>query len=209
MGEGFRCRWVRGRLPLLAGGELAGAARRTVERHLLTCPGCRRRRESLGESLAALRSSSAAEGPAMPPLWPALARQVRESRRPASAAGAWVGFPGPLNRTPPGLRSAAAWGAVLALAVTAGWALRGWPRRSPAASAGVAAASARPPGPAVVHLDAAPDLGPEPAGDPVGEPGSFARAEPYAPPPERPRVNYDLDRGVPSPSDGREVKASY
>lgn len=94
------CRWARHRLPLLAGGELAGPDRRKAERHLIGCPECRGRLESLRGSVAALRSMVAV--PAMsadaPSLWPALARQIRESRRPTPSIWtifeprpAWIG----------------------------------------------------------------------------------------------------------------------
>src|SRR5207302_275831 len=77
--------WVRTRLPLLAGGELVGLERRRVERHLIGCPGCRQRHQALREALGILREA-ASHAPARldtPSLWPALARQIRESRRPS------------------------------------------------------------------------------------------------------------------------------
>lgn len=81
------CRWARQRLPLLAGGELAGFDRRRVERHLIGCSGCRGNLESLRGPLGVLRAVAA--GPALTleaaSLWPALARQIRESRRPRSS----------------------------------------------------------------------------------------------------------------------------
>src|SRR4051812_48799928 len=85
MGLGFhRCRWVRDRLPLLAGGELTGPDRRAVERHLITCPGCRDHERSLSGALAALRGAAAATpSPEAPSLWPALQRQIREERHAA------------------------------------------------------------------------------------------------------------------------------
>ena len=91
------CGWARRRLSLLAGGELAGADRRKVERHLLGCPGCRDRLESLKQSLFALGtlSSGAIPSPDAPSLWPALARQIREERRPTvpfwSRPAPWIG----------------------------------------------------------------------------------------------------------------------
>jgi hypothetical protein len=81
------CIWVRDRLPLVAGGEWLGPDRRPVERHLIGCPACRQRLDSLRDALAVLHVA-AAESPAdpeAPSLWPALARQIRESRRPQSS----------------------------------------------------------------------------------------------------------------------------
>ena len=86
------CKWVRDRLPLLAGDELVGAERRRVERHLIGCPRCRAHRVALGHALEVLHAAAAESptGAGVPSLWPALARQIRESRRPAPAPG----FPG-------------------------------------------------------------------------------------------------------------------
>ena len=79
-----RCRWVRDRLPLLAGDDLVGPDRRRVESHLVGCPECRRHRVALGHALRALETASASSParPDAPSLWPDLARQIRESRRP-------------------------------------------------------------------------------------------------------------------------------
>jgi hypothetical protein len=75
---------VRDRLPLFVGDELIGLERRRVERHLLICPDCRRERASLSGALSALHVVAteplvSAEAPARS-LWPALERQIRESR---------------------------------------------------------------------------------------------------------------------------------
>ncbi len=89
-----RCRWVRHRLPLLAGGELGVEERRRVERHLIGCPGCRDRRDASSNALDALRSL-AGESPVpadSPSVWPSLARQIRQSRH-ASARPAWWELP--------------------------------------------------------------------------------------------------------------------
>ncbi|MBX6314032.1 MAG: zf-HC2 domain-containing protein, partial [Isosphaeraceae bacterium] len=94
------CSWVRARLPLLAGGELLGLDRRLVERHLIGCPACRSRWESLRGSLDALHAAAAVDParPEAPSLWPELARQLRESRRAGASQGriahralVWVG----------------------------------------------------------------------------------------------------------------------
>src|SRR6478736_4011665 len=94
---GYRCRWVRDRLPLLAGGELMGADRRKVERHLIACAGCRQHERSLVGALGVLQAvaaqSPAAGADEAPSLWPALARQIRESRHePASRLDDLVRF---------------------------------------------------------------------------------------------------------------------
>ena len=60
--EGYRCRWVRDRLPLLSGGELIGADRRKVERHLIACAGCRRHERSLSDALGALQAAASRDG---------------------------------------------------------------------------------------------------------------------------------------------------
>lgn len=80
-----RCHWVRDRLPLLVGDELRGLDRRRVERHLIGCPQCREHQAALGQALDTLRTVAATTlaEPDAPSLWPALARQIRESRRPS------------------------------------------------------------------------------------------------------------------------------
>jgi len=80
-----RCKWVRERLPLLAGEELRGMDLRRVERHLIGCPKCRYHRVSLDQALSVLHAASA-HSPVphdAPSLWPDLARQIRQSRKPA------------------------------------------------------------------------------------------------------------------------------
>ncbi len=78
------CRWTQPRLALLAGGELTGDDRRRVERHVITCGSCRHELESLTQSVALLHLAGdlgQEESAGAPSLWPALERQVRESRR--------------------------------------------------------------------------------------------------------------------------------
>lgn len=86
-----RCKWVRDRLPLLEGGELVGSDRRKVERHLIGCPACRQYHGAIGKTLEVLHAASACDPieSDAPSLWPALARQIRESRRPAAAPTLW------------------------------------------------------------------------------------------------------------------------
>lgn len=88
-----QCKWVRDRLPLLAGDDLVGSERRRVERHLIGCPHCRGRKEALHSAFEVLQAAAEepAVNPGAPSLWPALARQIRESRRPAPALGlSWL-----------------------------------------------------------------------------------------------------------------------
>lgn len=85
-----KCRWVRSRLPLLAGGELFGPERRLVERHLLGCAACREQRAGLGASLAVLHETAEVDPLSRPPgLWPVLERQIREARRPLPEEVSW------------------------------------------------------------------------------------------------------------------------
>jgi anti-sigma factor RsiW len=91
------CRWARPRLALLAGGELTGIERRRAERHLITCGECRTRMESLQETIGALGLLRAEVATAdAPSLWPAVARQIQESRHPQStisfARPMWIGL---------------------------------------------------------------------------------------------------------------------
>ncbi|MEO6808312.1 MAG: zf-HC2 domain-containing protein [Isosphaeraceae bacterium] len=78
------CARVRSRLPLLVGGELVGPERRLAERHLLGCDRCRRKLADLRRSQGVLRAAAGHDPiePEAPSLWPVLARQIRESRRP-------------------------------------------------------------------------------------------------------------------------------
>jgi anti-sigma factor RsiW len=79
-------------LPLLAGDDLTGPDRRRVERHLIVCPNCRGRYSALERALGALHEAAAVDplgGSEVAPLWPELARQIRESRRPAPEGWGW------------------------------------------------------------------------------------------------------------------------
>jgi hypothetical protein len=90
-----RCHWVRDRLPLLVGDDLRGLDRRLVERHLIGCPQCRQQQAALGQALETLRTVAAITPtkPDAPSLWPALARQIRESRRPSPTPTFAFNFP--------------------------------------------------------------------------------------------------------------------
>jgi len=80
-------------VPLLASDDLRGLDRRRVERHLIGCPSCRAHQTALGQALETLRTVAATSptAPDAPSLWPALARQIRESRRPVPTRS--FGFP--------------------------------------------------------------------------------------------------------------------
>jgi hypothetical protein len=84
------CEWVRGRLPLCMGagddpddpsdegGDLGVEDRRSIERHLGTCPVCREHRSGLSRAQEALGVAAAAlpAVPDAPSLWPALERRI-------------------------------------------------------------------------------------------------------------------------------------
>jgi anti-sigma factor RsiW len=212
-----RCRWFVRRLPLLAGGELVGADRRKVERHLITCPDCRRRQAATAGALGVLHAAAAE--PAVvefPSLWPALQRQIREERhapRPARSA--------PLRGLGPWFDTLAAWFqfrprpravALLALTVVVtgavAWGVEFWAQRRVTAILQAARQ------PIVPSLDV--DLLRTPSAlDPA--PGSIVAWEagpspPVAAEPSRPaQLDYDLDTGTPMGPDARErgAKASY
>jgi hypothetical protein len=209
MGE-IRCRWVRARLPLLAGLELVGFERRQVERHLIGCSECRQRRALLSKALEVLHTAGAQSPtkPEAPSLWPALALQIRESRRPVSAPAlesfsfSFGGFRLGLGPALLGLSL------VLGSLVVLGLSVRGGPPRThPRASQVVK-----------VNRPAAPKA------------RATLVSSPKAPAPKRelppriievpvvesplPRsVDYDLEHGRPMPTDGprdpRDTKPTY
>lgn len=99
----LRCRWVRSRLALLAGDpegrDLPWDDRRHVERHLIGCPSCRTERDSLVSAVSMLHEAGVA-GPAKseaPSIWPALARQIRESRHVRPNPWSRLGLLSPLG----------------------------------------------------------------------------------------------------------------
>lgn len=204
-----RCRWFRDRLPLLAGGELTGRDRREVERHLITCSGCRDHERSLSASLAALRSLSATTTSAStsPSLWPALQRQIREGRHAART------LPMPLTLLPSSRpwdvfvgrrRAVAALAAVLGGLLLTSAAVAVWARRELAAAKAQELIAARAlESPFVVTPPALVALEPGPL-------ATVARSDPAPANPGRPasRFDYDLDRGTPM-GDGGDIKASY
>ncbi|WP_422928121.1 zf-HC2 domain-containing protein [Singulisphaera sp. PoT] len=86
-----QCKWVGERLPLLVDDELPMADRRRVERHLIGCLACQQHRTSIEQAVKALHASAAFSPiqPDAPSLWPDLARQIRQSRRPAPSFWSW------------------------------------------------------------------------------------------------------------------------
>jgi len=91
------CRWVSQRLPLLVGGDLVVSERRRVERHLIGCPACQDRRDASEQSLSILHdiaslgpvASGSQVGGDRSSVWPALARQIRESRHRPDRSSGW------------------------------------------------------------------------------------------------------------------------
>lgn len=219
------CRWICDRLPLLAGGELTGADRRKVERHLIACPGCRLHRESLAGALGVLHTA-AGHSPVgveagAPSLWPALARQIREARhepRPSvlplpltlPEAGSWLDALASSLRPTARSRPAFALTAVLALAGLTAAGVDGWVRGRLSVARDAMTLAGRPLAPPASGGVPFPPLQVVPA-----NPGpSVVRSEPSAPAPERPAgarndYGYDLDHGTPMGPDTRDVKASY
>lgn len=218
-----RCRWTRGRLPLLDGGELTGTDRRKVESHLLGCPDCRSRRASLSGALAALHavSETGVDGAPGPTLWPALQRQIRETRHERrSRPGYSLGLPLPLsmpeaeswldvlailgrNRPRPALRLPFILAASLLVAGLAGAGVELWVRARIASAQAQLAAGARPVAvESIAPEHSALDFGP-----------NIVLTEPDTPlPSSRPgaaRLGYDLDHGTPMDSDTGVAKPSY
>lgn len=198
-----RCRWVRHRLPLLAGGELEVRERRRVERHLIGCSACRDLLGASESALSALRAV-ALESPARfdaPSLWPALARQIRESRhavprpsfrdfaRPRLAPGLW-----------PALGLAMGLGGVIAASLPRARDLPPAALPSPAPVQVVAV---------VPEAPAAPPRGPQLDG-PTRPVASLTRGgvSPFESPAAI-RINYDLDHGTPVGPGNRDPQHSY
>lgn len=228
MGEGcpsYRCRWVRDRLPLLTGGELTGADRRKVERHLIACPGCRDRKASLVGALAALHTAAGhlpaglglgvGAGAEAPSLWPALARQIREARHEPTPLAFPSLFSEPREWVEAFLsrslsRSSRPWrlaAAVLIMASLAAAGVDAWSRRQVHSARVEMAAAARPVG-------ITPVFTPSPAPIVPAIPGpSIAQTDASSTRPDRPvataRIDYDLDHGTPMGPDAHEIKASY
>jgi anti-sigma factor RsiW len=187
-----RCKWVRDRLPLLADNELVVADRRKVERHLIGCSLCREHRIALEHALEVLHAARA-EGPSrpqVPSLWPELALQIRQSRRPAAPLLlGWFQFR---------LRPALALGLGLLAAIGVASAAR---NQIAEAKARIAAA-ARPIAPTAI---AAQDQ-PAPLDDPAHDAPKPQGDAPMPEPSPATRLGFDLDHGTPMGSELREGK---
>jgi hypothetical protein len=200
------CKWVRDRLPLLAGEELTGLDRRWVERHLIGCAKCRQQHQALNQTIQVLQSA-AATSPVRadaPSLWPALERQIRESRRPAkTSAFPWLQF---------GLQPALGVGlGLLCVAVIVVGARRHGPE-GPARVVRTTAPVAAPapvPGPAipageVVSAAESPDVAKPPAEAPAPVTTTAIESVPAT------QLGFDLDHATPMRPEPREGKqATY
>jgi anti-sigma factor RsiW len=200
IGQSRGCRWVRARLPLLAGGELTGVERRGVERHLLGCPDCRAQAASLEGVLGVLhRMAEDPRGADGPSLWPALAHQIREARHETRPT-LWDQIRTQLG---PALGLATAALATGALAAVVDLPAL-WRSSDPWATV------SREPRPSAPGPVASPRSLPRPAapGLEPGDPANMARSSIHDP--NRPaRFDYDLDHGTPLGRDARDIKPSY
>lgn len=203
-----QCRWTRDRLPLLDGGEIAPDDRRKVERHLIGCPDCRDRREVAGRTLGILRS--AAQVPSTredaPSLWPALARQIRESRHLPTVQPTWRdrvetawSTIGPVSW--PALGLAVSLGGLMAVAILSQTVMH------PPASILVDRPIAAPAGPEPSRV-APTDRKPEPP--PLRPIGLLTQGkpDPFQPPPSL-GFEYELERGTPTEPGNRDPHHSY
>jgi hypothetical protein len=192
---------------LLVGGELAGLERRKAERHLIACTDCRRERTTLARSLGALHA--AAESPmaltsSTASLWPALERQIRESRH----AGAQPVFARPnfLEWLEIHLRVRPSLAAVtLALAGLTVLGVSVWSRSQTSAANAEALAASQPLEPILDRVI------PEPAPIDSSPMSNVAQTESTSTSTStsRSRVDYDLDHGTPMGPDTRGIKSSY
>jgi anti-sigma factor RsiW len=189
------CKWVRDRLPLLAGGELLGLDRRRVERHLIGCPNCRRHGAVLANALDVLHAvreetpspSNAAS------VWPDVARMISQSRRPAETwSFAWPVF---------GLRPAFGMGLAFGLLV-AGLGVMAARHQVDDANARMSTA-ALPLAPIVVQDDS---VAPVITAESGHESARSASETPVAENTPPPKLDYFLDRAVPMGPDGRDGK---
>ena len=203
MKSSFLCRWVRDRLPLVAGDELPGLERRRVERHLIGCPNCRRRRTALTGVLNVLHAAAApaaiGAGPDAPSLWPALARQIRESRRPVPAAGL-ASFPFSFSFSLARFRFGLAPALGLGLGAMIATVLSMNAHRGQADSEARIRASARPIA-AMVSAPAPSAAAPAPVRDLPVKPGETPVVDNTPP-----KIDYDLEHGTPMPPDARNSR---
>ncbi len=189
----FHCKWVRDRLPLLVGEELLVADRRRVDRHLIDCPSCRQHRIALEQALQVLYAG-ATHSPSQtdaPSLWPDLARQIRQSRRPASSS--------PWNWSWSRFEIWPAIGLCASLALVVAIAVLGTARGKVADTRARMVVDTRPIAQPPVVVTEAP-----PAAQPESNLEATAPAEDATPLPEpvvTTRLGYDLDHGTPMGTD--------
>jgi len=209
----LRCKWVRDRLPLLVGDELLGLDRRRVERHLIGCPQCRLHQASLGAAVGVLRAVAATSATGSssdaPSLWPALARQIRESRRPVPTPT----FAGPMAWLLcwPRANPWPVLGLGLALVATIGVGFEVLQESTAAQEQLVA--NARPIRPAFAppwpQIVAVPSPRPRSRPRPRPAPGPEVTAPAETPDVESTsptHLDYDLEHGLPMPTDTREPR---
>jgi anti-sigma factor RsiW len=204
-----RCNWVRDRLPLLVGDDLQGPDRRRVERHLIGCPQCRQHHVTLGQTLGILRT--AATIPPVPTdvssLWPALARQIRESRRPVQITPFALPSPFVLALSWFRIHPWPVLGLGLGLLATIGVGLG--VRQQHTAAQTQLVANEQPIAPSLTL--SRPQLTQTPVLNPM--PGREAPVAVESPTVENtpPRRDYDLDHGrpMPDPWEARDTKATY
>jgi hypothetical protein len=206
------CRWIRDRLPLLVGDDLVGLERRKVERHLIACLPCRKERATLTNALGALHAA-AAESPvqatrssASTSLWPALERQIRESKhegsRPAFERPNFLEWLEIHLRVRPALAGLTLTLAGLTLLGVGVWSHS----RTTTANADVLAATQ----PILPALDSLPEPAPieaAPVMSSVVQTESSSGSSSSSP--STSRVDYDLDHGTPMGPDSRGIKSSY
>jgi anti-sigma factor RsiW len=199
----LRCKWVRDRLPLVVGDELRGLDRRRVERHLIGCSHCRQHQASLVQALDALQTV-AATGPVppdAPSLWPALARQIRESRRPVPSPTFSFSFASLLAWPRANPWPALGLGLGLLAPIGVGIEVR---QHSASAQAHIAA-NRGPIAPALVAHE------PRPVETPASRPEPRREQPTPAEPPvvdssPPPRLDFQLDRGRPMSSEARDTR---
>jgi anti-sigma factor RsiW len=197
-----RCHWVRDRLPLLVGDDLRGMERRRVERHLIGCPQCRQHQAALGQSLEILRTVAAVApaGSDAPSLWPALARQIRESRRPSPKPALALPSPLPLLVSWIRLNPWPAFGLGLALLAAAALTVTLSPSVRPRSTAKGRVVDLKQASPPISPLTRTVQIS-----IPVPDPG---RELPPAPEPSsaESRHDYDLELGHPVAADRGEAR---
>jgi len=175
--------------------------RRRVERHLIGCPDCRDRRSASVDALSALRAF-AGEAPARPDapsLWPALARQIRESKH-ASPRPAWS-WSWLFSQVSPAMSFGLALGSVMVVGFALG-------RTAPTPAVATAPAT----GGAAPRASHADKVTAKPRGALPDTPPRSAKlltqsGDPFRPP--NTRVDYDLDHGYPMGSGPRDPQRSY